>query len=198
MAPYVDPDPVPLAPAGRLVEEGLLIARQAIAMDVKNRALIRVIRDGGRFDREQIRRDVETELNLQAEEQDASAARMTAELRDLDNRWSISEHQHDYREADAEALLRRRDVYRGLAAELRRLSSDDAFTSSIVDTVRLDLWSEVSSAIDARLRHTSRLADDEEYTRMRAERMRTVREVDLELLERRRGLRAAVDELDDW
>lgn len=201
MRPYVDPDPVPLAPVERLVEEGLMIAKQAVTMDVKNITLIRVLRDRDDLDPDRVARDVETELEQHAAEQEDYADRMTAELRDLDRRYDDSEHQHDYREPDAEALLRRRDVYRGLAAELRRLGEDDEFVRSIASTVQEELWRDVSSAIEARLEYTYRrsLEDDPQYLREREERMRTLREVDLELLARGRRVQQALEDLDsDW
>jgi hypothetical protein len=120
------PEPVEAAPIERVVEEGVLIARNAVRMAVKNRIIVDAARDHLDYD------------------DGVLAGFVHVEFDDLANQ--------------AERLLtvshsaRNRAVQKGLAEGLRQASMDGELISNIIDEARELAWSEIGTAILAKLR----------------------------------------------
>lgn len=188
--PYVkqpEREPVTLQHA---VEEGILIARSALTMEVKNHIIVSTLRDGQMFDLAVTAGFVAHELGDLATEQEEYAVRMDdAAITALSSRGS-ARHQHDYHSLDYPALTRRSEIYRSLSAQLQRLATDAEFISEVVNSARDQAWGEISIAIEVRLdtvysleADAETVADDANYGRDRDERIAVFLALDLAALE---------------
>src|SRR5687767_9662599 len=65
--PPFRPDPQPLAPFEQALDEGLLIARHGVALAVRNRLILRALKENEAFDDAVTARMVDEELHLAAE-----------------------------------------------------------------------------------------------------------------------------------
>lgn len=151
------PEPVEEAPIERVVEEGVLIARNAVRMAVKNRIIVDAARDHLDYDDGALAGFVHVEFDQLAEQ--------------------------------AERLLRvthtarNRAVQGGLAEGLRQASMDGELISNIIDEARELAWSEIGTAIIAKLRVAYRPTEDPLYEAQRKRRLRELRNINLAELE---------------
>lgn len=151
------PEPVEEAPIERVVEEGVLIARNAVRMAVKNRIIVDAARDHLDYDDGALAGLVHVEFDQLAEQ--------------------------------AERLLRgshtarNRAVQEGLAEGLRQASMDGEQISNIIDEARELAWSEIGTAIIAKLRVAYLPQEDPSYDAERKRRLRELRTINLAELE---------------
>lgn len=184
--PYVkqpEREPVTLQHA---VEEGILIARSALTMEVKNHIIVSTLRDDQRFDVAVTAGFVAHELGDLATEQAEYATRMDRAAAAALTARGSARHQHDYHSLDHPALTRRSEIYRSLAAKLQRLATDDEFIAAVVNAAREQAWGEISTAIQARLNtvysaeaDADSIAGDVDYVRDRDERIAVFLAMDL-------------------
>jgi hypothetical protein len=144
---FEPPAPVPPATLEELVDDGLLIARAAARMAVKNDVIVRAVRDRADYRPELAREVARDELRRLAVESRLDAARVAETLEVAAERPGRSSHQSDYRTGDVEPLRRRRDALRALADRLARLSADEAFLDELVDSARRQGWEEIGESI---------------------------------------------------
>lgn len=197
--PYVPLEPREPAPVEKLVEEGLAIARHAIAMRVKNQVLMDILRQDGVFVADAYTGIIRDELERFASEQRTYAARMTEELSRVASRPGRSLHQHDYRTRDRATLELRRDGYVLLADALDEAGNDDEFIASVAESAREGAWREVSTTLEARLANQQQsAAHDPRYEEDRSDRMRLVAEVDLDLLRKSQKTWGEIEDFDRW
>ncbi|PSL38103.1 hypothetical protein CLV49_1715 [Labedella gwakjiensis] len=197
--PYVPLEPREPAPVEKLVEEGLAIARHAIAMRVKNQVLVDILRQDGVFVADAYTGIIRDELERFASEQRTYAARMTEELSRVASRPGRSLHQHDYRTRDRATLELRRDGYVLLADALDEAGNDDEFIASVAESAREGAWREVSTTLEARLANQQQsAARDPRYEEDRSDRMRLVAEVDLDLLRKSQRSWGEIEDFDRW
>jgi hypothetical protein len=197
--PYVPLEPRDPAPVEKLVEEGLAIARHAIAMRVKNQVLIDILRRDGVFVADAYTGIIRDELAGFASEQRTYADRMTEELSRVASRPGRSLHQHDYRTRDRATLVLRRDGYARLADALDGAGDDDEFIASVAESAREGAWREVAVTLEARLANQQQsAAHDPRYEEDRSDRMRLVAEVDLGLLRKSHRTWGEIEDFDDW
>lgn len=197
--PYVPLEPRDPAPVEKLVEEGLAIARHAIAMRVKNQVLVDILRQDGVFVADAYTGIIRDELERFASEQRTYAARMTEELSRVASRPGRSLHQHDYRTRDRATLELRRDGYVLLADALDEAGNDDEFIASVAESAREGAWREVSTTLEARLANQQQsAARDPRYEEDRSDRMRLVAEVDLDLLRKSQKTWGEIEDFDRW
>lgn len=197
--PYVPLEPREPAPTEKLVEEGLAIARHAIAMRVKNQVLVDILRQDGVFVADAYTGIIRDELEGFAREQRTYADRMTEELSRVAGRPGRSLHQHDYRTRDRATLELRRDGYALLADALDEAGNDDDFIASVAESAREGAWREVAATLEARLANQEQSAvHDPRYEEDRADRMRLVGEVDLGLLRKSQRSWGEIEDFDRW
>jgi hypothetical protein len=198
--PYVPLEARDPASIEKVVEEGMAIARHAIAMSVKNQVLIDILRQDGVFVADAYTGIIRDELVRFAREQRGYAARMDEELARVASRPGRSQHQHDYRTRDRAILERRRDGYARLADALEAAADEDEVVADIAESAREGAWREVSATLEARLRNEQQSATrDPRYEEDRAERMRLVAEVDLGVLRSsHRTSWGEIEDFDDW
>jgi hypothetical protein len=168
----------------RAVDEGLLIARFAVVMDVKNHIIVTALRHDEPFDADVTAREVRQSLVRLATEQSDYADRVTDVLRERAARARGSvRHEHDYHPEDLAGLDLRHAVYSRVAARLRLLADDVDYVAEIVETARQDAWTDLGGAVEMRLDTLpTPPVRDADYARNRARRIRTLIDVDLAAL----------------
>ncbi len=198
--PYVPLEHRDPASTERVVEEGVAIARHAIAMSVKNQVLIDILRQDGVYVADAYTGIIRDELMRFASEQRTYAARMDEELGRVASRPGRSQHQHDYRTRDKATLQRRREGYERIADALEEAAMEDDVVTEIAESAREGAWREVSATLEARLANQQQSATrDPRYEEDREERMRLVAEVDLGLLRSsHRTSWGEIEDFDDW
>lgn len=181
---YEAPDPVTPPPVEEIAEEGLLIAASAVRMAVKNRQIVRALRDRDDYSEKaavKAAREVFTALAREKRDEVARLDDIIAYARDRPGR---ALHQTDYRKGDAELLERREQVSDILADKLDELAEDDEYLRRIVVAARDAAWEEIGSSIQAQLARRPELeARSREYREHRDQRIRELIKVDLPLLE---------------
>lgn len=182
--PYV---PVPRAEpitVEHAVEEGMLIARSALTMEVKNRIIVGALRDDLAFDPAETADLVKSELALLSEEQAGYARRMNRLAIAVSGARGSSIRDHDYGPRDYRVLTQRGKIYAAMSAELERLIDDAGFVDEIVETARTQAWAELGRTIVGRLERASGVHREPDYAIDRIDRMRSLVEVDLAALDR--------------
>ena len=171
----------------RAVEEGLLIARSALTMDVKNRIIVSALRDDHRFDAAETASWVALELASLSAEQAGYAARMSELAKTLTKARGTTSKEHDYGPRDHRLLARRGLAYASLSKELARLVDDPEFVESVVEDARSTAWSELGAAIGSRLDLGPMQHPDADYALERDTRLRAFIAIDLARLRRSAG-----------
>lgn len=177
--PFVAPARVEPISIERAVDEGLLIAKSALAMDVKNHIIVTALRDDRNFAEQDVAAFVRDELGKLRKEYDSYSKRMdklAAKAVDTEGPQSDS---HDYRPEDYTALTKRGSIYREMAEQLGRWRNDEEFLGAVAESAREQAWSEVGKAITARLAWWVHPVGDPDYDDERESRLRTLRELDL-------------------
>lgn len=181
---YEAPPPSEPLPVDEIAEEGVLIATSAVRMAVKNRQIVRALRDRHDFSEQAAMKATREVLRALAREKREEVARLDDIIEVARERPGRAQHQTDYRKGDAERLELREQVSDILADRLDELAEDDEFVRKIVVDARDAAWNEIGASIQAQLRRRPELeAHSREYREHRDERMRELIKVDLPLLE---------------
>lgn len=168
----------------RAVEEGLLIARSALTMDVKNRIIVSALRDDHRFDAQETASWVALDLTNLSAEQAEYAERMSELANTLNGSRGSTSKEHDYGPRDYRPLTRRGLAYASLSDELARLVNDPIFIESVVEDARGQAWSELGTAIGSRLDLAQLQHPDADYALERDSRLRALIAIDFARLRR--------------
>lgn len=168
---YVDPEPRELASVERVAEEGLLIAASAVRLAVKNRVVVRALRDQADYDLASLSGYARDELLALAEEKrsDVQRARGTRSYGDT---------------VEMLRLRRLAESSERLAELLEQAAADEEYLADVVAGARDSAWSEIGSSIRSRLLRSETLTEDPEYARDRDMRIRALKGIDLMRLER--------------
>ncbi|MET0302862.1 MAG: hypothetical protein ABW040_02325 [Microbacteriaceae bacterium] len=171
---YVAPEPVTLPTIEAVADEGMMLAVSAVRMPVKNRLILRALRDKTDYDQgESVEYARERMLHL-AREKEADADR-TRRMR------GVGSGEED---KDAGRSRRREKVSRLLAARLREASVDDELLTRIVDEAREAAWEEISKSWMTQFATRGVDTASDEYRRNRDIRLQQLIRVDLAQLER--------------
>ncbi|GAA2224050.1 hypothetical protein N1031_00610 [Herbiconiux moechotypicola] len=194
--PIVAPPPLPPEELEAAVDDGLLIARFSAVLALKNRLIVSALRDDEPFDRDSAARAYAAVVADLAIEQDQNADHAAELIDQVELDPGVARHEHDYKSRDVELLSARRAVYRRVAKRLRDDARDPEVVARVVEEARERAWEEIARELSSRLddaREVAGVVVDDEYRRLRAERMRRVREFDLwELAESREAAAARV------
>lgn len=181
---YEAPEPVEPLPVEEIAEEGLLIAASAVRMAVKNRQIVRALRDRADYSEKNAVAAAREVFRALAREKRDEVERLDEIIEATRDRPGRALHQTDYRKGDADRLERREQVSDILADRLDELAEDDAYVLSVVDAARESAWEEIGASITAKLLRRPELeAHTREYKEHRAVRLRELVKVDLPLLE---------------
>jgi hypothetical protein len=180
---YVAPEPVAPPPVEDIAEEGLLIAASAVRMAVKNRQIVRALRDRDDYSEKAAIKAAREVFRALAREKRDEVVRLDDIIEYARDRPGRALHQTDYRKGDAELLERREQVSDILADRLDDLAEDDEYLRGIVVAARDAAWDEIGASIEAQLRRRPELdAHTREYREHRDARLRELVNVDLPLL----------------
>ena len=171
----------------RAVEEGLLIARSALTMDVKNRIIVSALRDDQRFDSIETASWVALDLKNLSLEQAEHAERMNLLAVEVTDLHGPRRDEHNYGPRDYRILTRRGLAYASLSAELARLVDEPAFIESVVEDARSQAWSELGTAIQSRLDLGPMQQPDAAYALERDTRLRAFIAIDFARLRHSAG-----------
>jgi hypothetical protein len=179
VAPY-RPDPQPLAPFEQALDEGLLIARHGVTLAVRNRLIVRALRENKAFDETATAEIVDDELRRAAEEQRENAHGAEMLKARAGRSAGFADHAHDYQRIDTATLERRHLLYTALADSLESSRHDEAFVAAAAERARMDAWNDIGDNVVARLAtRMSSVADEPDYESERPERLRRFLEDDL-------------------
>ena len=178
--PPFRPDPQPLAPFEQALDEGLLIARHGVTLAVRNRLIVRALRENKAFDDAAITAIVDEELERAAQEQRENAEGAEFLKEEASRSFGIADHAHDYHRADSVTLARRHRLYTALAESLEASRGDDAFVAGVAERARIEAWNDIGDNVLARVaKGMSSAADEPDYHLRRPERIRQLLEQDL-------------------
>lgn len=181
---YEAPEPTVPLPVEDIAEEGVLIAASAVRMAVKNRQIVRALRDRDDYSENAAMKAAREVFRALAREKRDEVARLDDIIEYSRDRPGRAQHQTDYRKGDAELLERREQVSDILADRLDELAEDDDYVRGIVHAARDAAWDEIGSSIQAQLSRRPELeAGTREYREHRERRLRDLVTVDLALLE---------------
>jgi hypothetical protein len=161
------------------VAEGILIARSALTMAIKNHIIIGAISEDRSYDADEVAAFARDEIRQLAAEESGYAVRVRESAVSAVAAHGPSQHRHDYRAADETALLHREAIYHGLAAELLALSEDAAYVADVVNVARVNAWDEIGDALLARLERLEQIGSAPDYEKRRKKRLRQLKRIDL-------------------
>jgi hypothetical protein len=181
---YEAPEPVAPPPVEEIAEEGLLIAASAVRMAVKNRQIVRALRDRDDYSEKAAIKAAREVFRQLAREKRDEVARLDDIIAYARDRPGRALHQTDYRKGDSELLERREQVSDILADRLDESAEDEEYLREIVVAARDAAWDEIGASIQAQLARRPELeARTREYREHREARVRELVGVDLALLE---------------
>ncbi|MCU1417659.1 MAG: hypothetical protein JWP32_1833 [Schumannella sp.] len=181
---YEAPEPVEPPPVEEIAEEGVLIAASAVRMAVKNRQIVRALRDRADYSEKNAVAAAREVFRALAREKREDVERLDDIIENTRDRPGRALHQTDYRKGDAERLERREQVSDILADRLDEIAEDDEYLLAVVDAARNAAWDEIGASIEAKLaRRPEMEAHTREYRDQREARIRELVKVDLPLLE---------------
>lgn len=181
---YEAPEPVAPLPVEEIAEEGVLIAASAVRMSVKNRQIVRALRDRADYSEKAAMAATREVFRALAREKREDVERLDEIIEATRDRPGRALHQTDYRKGDADRLERREQVSDILADRLDELAEDDDYVRGVVDAALDSAWDEIGSSIVSQLLRRPELeAHTREYREHKAERLRQLVKVDLPLLE---------------
>jgi hypothetical protein len=180
---YEAPEPTDPLPVEEIAEEGVLIAASAVRMAVKNRQIVRALRDRADYSEKAAVAAAREVFRALAREKREDVERLDDIIEHTRDRPGRATHQADYREADADNLDRREQVSDILADRLEELAADDDYLLGVVDAARNAAWDEIGASIEAKLARRPELEDPDAYRAARARRLKELIAVDLPLLE---------------
>ncbi|WP_354496754.1 hypothetical protein [Mycetocola sp. 2940] len=182
-SPYLPPfrpDPQPLAPFEQALDEGLLIARHGVTLAVRNRLIVRALKENEAFDDAATARIVDEELQRAAEEQRENAEGAQALHAVAGRSGGIADHAHDYHRIDTATLERRERLYLALEESLEASRNDPDFIAAMSERARDDAWKDIGDNVVSRLNQSMvSAADEPDYVLYRPDRIRQLLEVDL-------------------
>lgn len=136
-----------LARVSDVVEDALVIATATVRQRVRNRLVVRALRDGGGYDEEWLRMAAALEFIALASEKERDVARLDQDIRVARGKRGRGDHPSDFRSIDVPTLKRRRKTLRRLAQRLRVASEDAGVLPALITDARRDALEDVAAAI---------------------------------------------------
>ena len=168
----------------RSVDEGVIIARAAVTMEVKNYIIVGAIREDRPFDIDEVTNRVRHELLALATENNESANRVQGLAVEVQTKRGAPDNSEGYQTDDHPTLTKRGIIHVLLAAELERLSEDVDFVADIAEGARVRAWAEVGEAIESRLLGSLAKQADQFYEDDKDARIRALFNINFRALER--------------
>ena len=171
---YEGPLAVPVAPVSVVIDEGVLIAKSAVRMAVKNRMIVAALRDGLSYDHAQFVAFAVERFSEFAAHEETSAER----VRQRRNEQALSLRATSPSDLPQESA-RREEIHTGLGSALRELADDLQALDAILSDARDDALGEITvHAVTASL-DGGEVTVDEDYDQGKAERVAALLFIDL-------------------
>jgi hypothetical protein len=138
---------IPPTDESRAIEEGLLVARAALVLAVRNWIILRALRDRAPFSTEETTEAVRRELGRLAGEQEGYAMRAGVLRRRAERLVGKPRHEHDYGAEDEPVLRQRQAVHSALARDLTGFADDPEYVADVVRTAHQQAMEDVGVAI---------------------------------------------------
>jgi hypothetical protein len=145
MAPFIVPAPLPEPEIAEVIEDGVLISVAGVRLAVRNRMILRALRDHADYDEAWYLAATLTELSVLAGEKRADAARVAGYRAAAADRSGRPTDPVDYRWEDAGTLERREAALIGLAERLESMGNAEA--GAIVDAARAAALDDIANAM---------------------------------------------------
>lgn len=147
---YEGPPEEPAANVADIVEEGVLIAAAAVRMAVKNRAIVRTLRDLEPVGVDWYAAAVHDELLTLAREKADDAERVGMEIGRAATKTGQAQFHGDFRRRDLPTMRRRLEVLERLIGRLSGLADDRGYVDGVLSTCRAEVSEEIADAIRRR------------------------------------------------
>jgi len=170
---YEGPIAVAVAPVSTVVDEGVMIARSAVRMAVKNVMIVAALRDGLSYDHTRFVLFAVARLTELADHEDTSAERVR------ERRAKPTPHPRLTAAEARDESIRREEIHAGLAAALRELAADSAALDSILSGAREDALAEITANLSAESSDESPVTVDDDYGVGRDDRIAALLFIDL-------------------
>lgn len=138
------------APVEDIVEQGVLVADVAVRMTVKNDIIMNALKRHVDYDEDQIVamvREAALEIAHERERDAAHIDRVRDEIRTRGrSAWSEAEYGSD----DSATLRHRKEVYLGVAVQMRERAQDEQYLAVTAERARLAAWAEIGDSLKER------------------------------------------------
>ena len=162
-------------------DEGLLITLSAVRMSVKNSIIVKAMRDHVNFVEADYASIARAELLKLSKRNTHDAERVEKQRKRLTKFRGSYSYDDDTRQ-DIKLLGRRRKVYEQLATALNEVAANDERVAEIVSGAQSDAAAEIVGAFSTRLVEQARVANEPDYEKKRAHRIKELITIDLALL----------------
>lgn len=129
-----------------IVDDAVLLATGAVRSAVKNRLIVRALRDGEDFDEAWWLDAVAREFEAIAAEKDDDAVRVEEDRQLAKGRTGKALHPSDFRTRDVPKMKRRARILHLIAARLRALGADHETLIALIAEARSNALDEIASA----------------------------------------------------
>lgn len=170
---YEGPIAVPVAPVSAVIDEGVLIARSAVRMAVKNRMIVAALRDGLSYDHTRFVLFAIERLAELADHEATSAERVR------ERRARQSPHPQLTAAEARDESVRREEIHTGLGAALTALASDPVELDRILTGAREDALGEMTANLSSAAIDDSAITVDDDYGVGKDERVAALLFIDL-------------------
>ncbi|MFD1714224.1 hypothetical protein ACFSBZ_07065 [Amnibacterium flavum] len=157
----------------RQVEEGVLIVAASLRLSMKNRLIVRALRDGELYDDTWMTGALRGEIDDLIAEKTSDADRLENTRARAQSRRGRPGDPADYRRMDVHALAMREQITRVLTMRMAELADDRTFTDAIIAAAREAALDEM---LGSRLKPSFDPADDPTYARERRLRINALKE----------------------
>lgn len=169
-----------LAPVEEIVEQGLLVADVAVRMSVKNDIIMNALKRHVDYDKAEIIEMVRSATEHLAQERERDAEHIGRMIGEINVSGRSTWSESDYSTSDNSTLKHRREVYAGVARELRERCEDEAYLAETAAKARDLAWAEIGDSLKERATHPYYSGgDNDEYRSARDDRIQQFIERDL-------------------
>jgi len=129
-----------------VIADAVLLATAAVRIAVKNRLIVRALRDHADYEQSWWLTAVATEFRVIADENEADAARLEQVRAAAKRTPGRALHPADFRSRDAPVLKRRIRVLRRIAERLREIATDETALVDLIAEARQAALEEITTA----------------------------------------------------
>lgn len=142
-----------LAPVAEIVEQGMMVADVAVRMTVKNKIIMRALKQQASYSTADTKEKVREALTDLIAERERDAENIEKMLTKINRFGYAAGGDTEYRSDDNSTLKHRQEVYQGVARQLRERLADSDYVAEIAQKATQLAWREVGESIANRAMH---------------------------------------------